>query len=311
MLINYALLPTLLELGSGRTFAETAKRLRITASAVSHQMRTLEAQLGFRLFERVGRRATLTAEALRLVAVVSEHLPPIDDALEALLDDGKNVRGLVRIGGALPFSRLWLRPRIAHLLGLYPELRLEISFGAPSMVIPKLQSGLLDFAIVAEPVESPLLASHVLYSEEFWAVCAKSYLAGAAPPETFEALEHHRFIIYDASRPMHDAWWRRVVGRRQPPEHVLACSVANLDEMLYLVEIGLGIAVLPNYLVRELIESGRLLRLFPRSAAPRNPIHLVWRRSSVETSRFKIVREALQAPGPHKPPRRRPAPRRS
>jgi DNA-binding transcriptional LysR family regulator len=68
---------------------------------------------------------------------------------------------------------------------------------------------------------------------------------------------------------------------------------------------------MPNYLVREFVESGRLLRLFPRSAAPRNPIHLVWRRSSVETSRFKIVREALQGPEPHKPPRRRPVPRRS
>jgi len=65
---------------------------------------------------------------------VSEHLPPIDDALEALLDDGKAVRGLVRVGGALPFSRMWLRPRVSQLLRRYPELRLEISFGAPALV---------------------------------------------------------------------------------------------------------------------------------------------------------------------------------
>lgn len=307
MLINYALLPTLLELGSGRTFAETAKRLGITPSAVSHQMRTLEGQLGFRLFERVGRRAALSPEALRLVAVVSEHLPPIDDALEALLDDGRNVRGLVRVGGALPFSRLWLRPRVARLLQLYPELRLELGFGPPSVLLPRLHAGVLELAIVAEEVESPLLVSRTIYSEEFWAVCARSYLAGAAPPETAKQLEQHRFITYDSSRPMHDAWWRRVLGPKRPPEHVHACSVANLDEMLHFVEAGFGIAVLPNYLVGEAVARGQLLRLFPRRAAPQNPIRLVWRKSSIETSRFQVVRDALQSTEPSPPPRRRPA----
>ena len=290
MLINYALLPTLLELGAGRTFAETAKRLRLTPSAVSHQMRTLEAQLGFRLFERVGRRARLTTEAQRLVGVVGEHLPPIEDALEALLDDGMNVRGLMRVGGVLPFSRLWLRPRVAELLRLYPELRLEVSFGVPSLLIPRLQSGSLDLAIAAEPVESPLLSSRAIFVEEFWAVCAKSYLAGAAPPETEKELLQQRYIVYDDSRPMHDAWWQSVVGRRGAPA-TLSCSIANLDEMLHLAEMGFGVAVLPNYLVSDAVQRGKLLRLAPRKPAPKNPIYLIWRKASIETSRFKVVRK--------------------
>ena len=297
MLINYALLPTLLELGAGRTFAETAKRLRLTPSAVSHQMRTLEAQLGFRLFERVGRRARLTTEAQRLVGVVGEHLPPIEDALEALLDDGMNVRGLMRVGGVLPFSRLWLRPRVAELLRLYPELRLEVSFGVPSLLIPRLQSGSLDLAIAAEPVESPLLSSRAIFVEEFWAVCAKSYLAGAAPPETEKELLQQRYIVYDDSRPMHDAWWQSVVGRRGAPA-TLSCSIANLDEMLHLAEIGFGVAVLPNYLVSDAVQRGKLLRLAPRKPAPKNPIYLIWRKASIETSRFKVVRDLLLGPEP-------------
>src|SRR3954463_12451106 len=168
MLIDYGLLPTLCELGSGRTFAQVATRLHLTPSAISHQMRALEAQLGFRLFERVGRRAKLTPEAQRLAAVVAHHLSPIEDALEALLDDGKTVRGAVRVGGVLPFSRLWLRPRIAQLLRRPPELELSVSFGAPSVLVPKLQSGLLDLVILAEDTESPLLASQRVFVEEFW-----------------------------------------------------------------------------------------------------------------------------------------------
>ncbi len=296
MLINYGLLPTLCELGSGRTFAEAATRLRLTPSAISHQMRTLEAQLGFRLFERVGRRAKLTAEAQQLVAVVAQHLSPIDAALEALLDDGKTVRGVVRVGGVLPFSRLWLRPRIARLMRRYPELELSVSFGAPSVLVPKLQSGLLDLVILAEQVASPLLAARSVFVEEFWAVCSESYLAGTPPPVTAKDFEQQRFIVYDDSRPMHDAWWRSVVGRRATPSPTVVCSIANLDEMLHLVEQGLGVAVLPNYLVSELVSRGKLLRLGVRKSAPQNPVRLVWKKSSIETSRFKVVRDALLAP---------------
>jgi len=298
MLINYALLPTLLELGSGRTFAETAKRLRLTPSAVSHQVRTLEQQLGFRLFERVGRRAKLTSEAQRLAGIVGEHLPPIDDAIEALLDDGRSVRGLVRIGGVLPFSRMWLRPRVTQLLRHYAELRLELSFGVPSLLLPKLQSGLLDLAIVAEPVESPVLASRVIFTEEFWAICAKSYLNGAAPPKTVQELQQQRYIVFDDSRPMHDTWWRSVAGRRAAPPAAVACAVANLDEMLHLAEQGLGVAVLPHYLISEAVASQRLVRLGPIKSVPRNPVYVAWRKAAIETSRFKLVREQLLAKVP-------------
>jgi DNA-binding transcriptional LysR family regulator len=295
MLINYGLLPTLCELGSGRTFAEAAARLRLTPSAISHQMRALEAQLGFRLFERVGRRAQLTPEAQRLVGVVAAHLSPIDEALEELLDDGKNVRGLVRIGGVLPFSRLWLRPRMARLMRQHPELRLSVTFGAPALLLPKLQSGLLDLVLMAEQVESPLYRWQPVFVEEFWAVCAERYLDGAAPPATVKELQQQRFIIYDESRPMHDVWWRSVAGRRHLPPPSAACSIANLDEMLHLTELGFGVAVLPNYLVREPVARGKLLRLLPRKPAPQNPIQLVWRKSSVETARFKVVRDTLLA----------------
>jgi DNA-binding transcriptional LysR family regulator len=295
VLINYGLLPTLCELGSGRTFAEAAARLRLTPSAISHQMRALEAQLGFRLFERVGRRAQLTPEAQRLATVIGQHLSPIDDALEALLDDGKTVRGIVRIGGVLPFSRRWLRPRLARLMRSHPELQLSVSFGPPSVLLPKLQSGLLDLALMAEEVESPLLASRSVFVEEFWAVCAPGYLQGAAPPSTAKELEQQRYIVYDESRPMHDAWWRSVMGRRAAPPRVV-CSIANLDEMLYLVEQGAGVAVLPNYLVAELVSRGKLLRVGARKQVPQNPVRLAWRKSAIETSRFKTVRDALLAP---------------
>jgi DNA-binding transcriptional LysR family regulator len=102
---------------------------------------------------------------------------------------------------------------------------------------------------------------------------------------------------------MHDVWWRSVIGKRVDAPPAIACSIANLDEMLHLCETGFGVAVLPNYLVSDAIARGRLRRLLPRRAAPQNPIHLVWRKNAIETSRFRAVQTALLGPEP-KPTRR-------
>jgi DNA-binding transcriptional LysR family regulator len=103
---------------------------------------------------------------------------------------------------------------------------------------------------------------------------------------------------------MHEAWWQSVIGRRAAPTPMLSCSIANLDEMLHLAEMGFGVAVLPNYLVSDAVSRGTLLRLGPRKAAPQNPVRLIWRKTSIETSRFKVVRDLLLGPEPIKPSRR-------
>ncbi|HEX2877321.1 MAG TPA: LysR substrate-binding domain-containing protein [Polyangiaceae bacterium] len=59
---------------------------------------------------------------------------------------------------------------------------------------------------------------------------------------------------------------------------------------------GTGVAVLPNYLVAELVSRRKLLRLAARKQVPQNAVRLVWRKAAIETSRFKTVRDALLAP---------------
>lgn len=299
MLINYSLLRTLLELGSAPTFAQAAARLHLTPSAVSHQVSALEAQVGFKVFERVGRRSRLTAEGTRLFQVVNQHLPPIDDALEALLDDHAAVRGVVRIGGPLPFSRQWLRPRVQYLLRTYPQLTLDVCFGPASVMGRQLLDGQLDLALLAEAVRSPLLESKQLHLEEFVCVGAPSYLRGRTPPSNHKTFSDQVFIVYNQTLPMHTQWWNAWFGQDPPPGLRVACNMANLDEMLFLAEQGLGIAVLPNYLVRTSLAQRRVVRLQPtargRGAAWRNPLTLAWRKAAVETSRVKAVRSALLA----------------
>ncbi|MEP7050757.1 MAG: LysR family transcriptional regulator [Pseudomonadota bacterium] len=301
MLINYDHLRTLLEIGASATFAQAAAKLTLTPSAVSHQVRALEAQLGFAVFERVGRASRLTPEGQQLLDVVREHFPPIEEALAGIRDDQRTVQGSVSLAGPMPFARIWLRPRVVRLMRAYPALALNVRFGVPSALTLGLLDGSLDFAILAEAPDSPLLAFERLFVETFIAVCAPAYWAGAPPARTVKQLSEQRFIVFSDALAMHAAWWRATFGKAPLPHNVV-CRIANVDEMLYLAEQGLGIAVLPNYVVTESLAAGRLVPVRAKPArsrqlgAPQNPLLLAWRKARAETARLRVVRSALLAP---------------
>jgi DNA-binding transcriptional LysR family regulator len=301
MVINHELLRTLVEVGSASTFAEAAVRRRITPSAVSHQIKALEAQLGVPLFERVGRSARLTAAGRHLVQALREEFARIDDALEAVALDHGEVRGTVRIGGPGPFSRMWLRPRLVELLRAHEELVVEVRFDVPSVLSRRLLQGEDDLAILVSGVDSPLLEATPIYTEEFVAVASPAHVRRHGKPSTAAEFAAQRYIVFDADLAMHTAWWRAAFGRRAPLPARVVCRITSLDEMLALAIDGVGLAVLPDYFIREAVAAGRVVALAPAAAErrrrpARSTLHLAWRRGAVESARLKTVRAALLAP---------------
>jgi DNA-binding transcriptional LysR family regulator len=121
-------------------------------------------------------------------------------------------------------------------------------------------------------------------------------------PETKEAFLAARYIVFSDELPMHEAWWRASFGKRAPLPKSIVCRIASLDEMLALAEAGLGITVLPSYFIEESLAKKRLLVLWPPKARPgavprtaENTLHLVWRKGTIETARFRLVRDAILA----------------
>ena len=136
------------------------------------------------------------------------------------------------------------------------------------------------------------------------AVAAPRALAEHGTPRTLDDLQGRPWIVFDRDLAMHAPWWRSTFGRAVALPARVVCEIANLDEMRALAEAGVGFAVLPDYHVAESIRAGRLRIVAPPrrtagGASPRKPheavngIHLVWRRSTVETARLRAVRESL------------------
>ena len=104
-------------------------------------MTQLEHQLGFPLFERIGRKNRMTPPARELAQTVKSCFTPVDELVARLRGDHVEMRGVVRIGGPPPFSRLWLRPRLTELKKRYPEILPEVQFDMAWVLSPRLVAG--------------------------------------------------------------------------------------------------------------------------------------------------------------------------
>src|SRR5437764_8422119 len=228
MQIDSALLRTFVQAAQLGTFAAVAAARRVSVSAISQQIRALEARLGVPLFERAGRRVHVTAAGRALAATLRDRLAAIDDAVDALIADHAQVRGRVAIGAPRSFARHWLIPRLPFRR--YPELQLVLAFDVPSVLEAGLAAGTLDLAILTRPAHSPAIVTTPIATETFVAVSA------GLRPRTLDEFQRAPWIVFDRDLAMHAPWWRATFGRRAALPQTIVAEASELEAMLALVE---------------------------------------------------------------------------
>ncbi|MFB9149613.1 LysR substrate-binding domain-containing protein [Roseovarius ramblicola] len=111
------------------SFQEAGAELCVTASAISHQVRTLETFLERRLFERGTRQITPTEEGRLYLARVGPLLDELDASTRLIA--GEACAGPLRVKATEGFTKRWLIPRLSDFLARYPEIEVRIETGVP------------------------------------------------------------------------------------------------------------------------------------------------------------------------------------
>ena len=107
-----------------QNFAHAANELHLTASAVSHHVRKLEARIGVSLFLRMARGVELTPEGRMLADAAATALADLDSVLDALREARRVAR--VRISTLPSFAACWLVPRLADFARTHPDIRVSV-----------------------------------------------------------------------------------------------------------------------------------------------------------------------------------------
>lgn len=263
-----------------QNMTRAAERLHLTVSALSHQVRLLERRLGFSVFVRGPRGLRLTPEGALLLQRVAPHLDAIDDALRPLCAR----RDCVLSVSSLPsLASSWLVPRLPHFVAQHPDLEFNLD---SSIERVDFADGRFDGALRYGPGHWDGVEAELLFEEWLTPVASPALLAGRKRPR-LDQLGDWPLLCPD------DPWprWFELHGGKEPARYVATFS--DSDTLQRATAEGMGVSLGRETLMRPLIESGRLVALFPERMQARYAHYLVYPERSRRHAGFQAFRHWL------------------
>ncbi|THD77263.1 MAG: transcriptional regulator GcvA [Phenylobacterium sp.] len=267
-----------------RSYSRAAAELAVTHGAVSQQIRKLEAELGARLFERVGNAMAPTPEAARLAAEVARGLGVLQNAVAEFAAAAE--RDPLVVSVEPQFATRWLPSRLSRLLSGPAGANLELR--AEEHRADFVTDG-VDVAIRYGGGQWPGLETAHLFTETLIPVCSPEVAARhpiAGPQDLLAApLVHHR----------HRPWslWFEAFDLAAPP-----MKGQVFEDSLMLVEAaaaGLGVALARSGLIEGDLASGRLVRPLEAVVPSELGYFVVWRGDNRKLARIEALRDWLTA----------------
>ncbi|MGS0891594.1 LysR family transcriptional regulator [Burkholderia stagnalis] len=242
-----------------RSFRRAAIEFDVTPSAVSHSIKGLEQRLGVRLFNRTTRSVALTDAGERLADKLRPALSSVAEAMQAVAGMRDTPGGHVRINASEGAIRMVLKPVLARFLRDHPHVHLDIvNDGRLSDIV----DGGFDAGIrLAEAVPQDMVAVPVSGAVRFAAVASPAYFAARGRPKVPQDLYRHDCIRFrfDSS-----AIYRWEFERRGVVETITVDGSLTLTDQPLMVDAaidGIGIAFVPDHLVHDALDDGRLERV--------------------------------------------------
>jgi LysR family glycine cleavage system transcriptional activator len=240
-----------------QSFKAAAEELSVTPSAVSHQIKALEEQVGVTLFER-GTRGTRTLVLTDAGAHYLEHLNDIFSKLESVTEQlqVRFGRTIIRLNVPSFFANELLLPRLATFAQARGEtdIRIETTYAAPKTHPPEA-----DLSIVVGTGPWDGLIVQELFAQTFVAACSAPFLMDH-PIREYIDLNGKTLLVHEERR---DAWERWTQGLGIAPTR--PNRVVRLDTMSAVVlaaEQGVGVGLVPARLSANRFEAGGLVKLF-------------------------------------------------
>jgi DNA-binding transcriptional LysR family regulator len=282
----------LLGVARERSFTRAAAQLGVSQPALSRTIRALEARLGVRLLTRSTRSVALTEAGERLVQTVRPHFDGIDAGLAALTAMREKPAGSLRISSVEHASETILTPAVARLLMNYPDIRIEIinDYALTDIVAERYDAGVR----LGEQVAKDMIALRIGPDFHQVLVGAPSYLARRRRPDTPHDLTAHECI--NLRLPTSGGLWpwpfvkngRELKVRAEGP---LAFNAISL--ILNTALAGLGLAYLPEDLVRDHVAAGRLMPVLADWSPLMTGYHLYYPNRQPSPA-FALLVEALR-----------------
>ncbi len=234
-----------------------AAKLGVSRSVVSERLTALEAELGVSLVTRSTRGLSLTPSGEVFLEHARGVLAAMDAARDAVADQGGVLTGRLRVAVPASLALEWLAPIFAAFLGAHPRITLEVAVS--DRVIDIVQEG-FDLAIRGGRLQSSDLIASLLTTGRRVVVCSPSYADRHGVPTSFADLGRHECVVYRNRRVAQDWTFKTARGRRSA--RISGRFETDNGTMMREAAIeGLGVTLLPTFIVAKDLIAGRLITI--------------------------------------------------
>jgi DNA-binding transcriptional LysR family regulator len=238
-----------------RSFTAAAAKLGVSKSVVSARIAAFERRLRAPLLHRTTRKLSLTREGLALYERCARVAAAADEAAAAAERAGDAPHGLLRVDAPIVFAEQRLAAPIASYLAKNPDVRIVLSMS--DRMIDLVAEG-VDVAVrIASRLAGAGLVARKLGADRTVLCASPAYLARKGTPVVPEDLVHHDCLLYSLVKPADE--WRFRAGKRSFSVPIEARFSAASGAVLRRAALaGMGLAVLPRFMVAADLDAGRL-----------------------------------------------------
>jgi LysR family transcriptional repressor of citA len=282
-------------------FRRAADRLYLSQPTVSAQVAALERELGFRLFERKGRRSGLTPEAEQLLPYALRLLALHDEAVRRVGAWRLGLEPRLRLVASIFVASSVLPGALRRLAADYPRLDLSLRTAFSREVLAAIAADEADLGFCRLPPDGVGTDGRLLWREPVVAVVPATWM----PTTMAAALQQHPLLTHN-----HPGYWDRLLAQiASLGFHIRTFEVRQVEVTRRLIEEACGWSFLPRSAVSDLVgDAGRLRELPPLAdlALPHAETWAVWPRGrapAAAASRLvDLVAEAARRMGLQQPP---------
>lgn len=242
------------------SFAAVAKERNVDPSSISRTIAELEAELGLRLFQRTTRSMTLTEAGEIYLARIEPLIEELVRAREAAAQVTGTPRGVLRLTASVTFGQTRIVPMLPEFRRRYPELGVECIFTDANM---DLVADRIDLAVrLAPAVEGEVIATKLM-DTQYRVVASAAYLAAHPPLRAPSDLSARRVLLFNL-RAYRTRWlFRDRAGHEESVPIAGDVTISPAGSLLTAAAVGLGPALLPDWLVDDAIRDGVVADVFP------------------------------------------------
>jgi DNA-binding transcriptional LysR family regulator len=255
-----------------RSFAAAAAELQLSKATVSKAVSRLETRLGTRLFNRTSRRLALTDAGQQLVGRAAQILTDAEAAEGEALAQSATPRGTVRLAAPMSFGLERVAPLLPDFLAAYPDVSVDLHLS--DQMVDLIGEGFDAALRIATLPDSSLIAQRICGVKTLL-VASPAYLDRHGRPKHPLALAEHNCLGYAYQLTPNTWQFSNKAGENASVRPRGPLRANNGDALMPTLLAGLGIALLPDFVVGDALAAKKLEIVLPDWSGPSAALHWV------------------------------------